>query len=324
VFDKENISQLKQELSKNHTIFYKLDFKNDIDHAKSPRNNLKQTDDYCEFFCEEGVEVPFSSMDVMLGKLKEKEGYFEGTLEEQPFSKNENKSEKVFNVILPYSDECDIINISFKSQTEQQIKISAYNNYMYEIRKEIKAGVFENEDDELDPNIIHTCFKLEPPNIVTISMGDVFIDYMIFKDTSLETVSFYLDYKLQKISVNNSKWRSLEDIGVNKSNYFELDASLENSVATLVDNTIDIYKAGYAKNEGYIYLKPIELSKGNYKLLLYYSGEVEVEYFKDNKVFQVLPEKFRFAEKEILNLRIKMNSGNKLYGLFIVNQENQR
>ena len=325
VLKNEDISKLKKEMLRIHTIVYELSLKNDIDTEKSPRNNLKHTDDYCEFVFEEGIEIPFNDMEVIFGQLKEKEDHFEGKLQEQSFHKNEDKFEKIFSAILPLNDEYDIVNVNLKGQKGQQFQMSVYDNYMHQIKKDIKTGIFENgEDTELyqERNMSlegeRACFKLESPNVVSIFMRDIFADYMIFQYACLETISFYLDYKLKKISINNQKWRDVYDFEFDKLSHFEICGILENNTISFENDTFDIYKIGYAKNEGYIYLNPIELQKGNYKLFVYYSGKVEVEYFKWNESFKVLPEKFRFTEKEVLNLRVKMNSGNKLYGLFIV------
>ena len=323
MFKSETISKLKKEITQKYTVVYEFDLKNAIDYEKSPRNEIKQTEDYCEFVCEKGAEIPFGEIEVIFGRLEEKEGYFEGKIQEQSFYKSEGKNDfdRIFSAVLPFSAEYDIINVSFKGNTEQCFKMSAYGDYVYQVKRDIKTEVFESIEDNSYKNRMassyYVDFSLESPNNVTVFVTHMLSDYIVFKYSSEEMVSFYLDYKLQKININGQKWRQVYDAGIDKLNHFEIKNSFQKNTISFENEAFHIYKAEYAKNKGYIYLKTIILQEGIYKLFAFHTGEITIEYFKD-KEWKMLPEEFRFTEKGNLSLRIKMDSGIKLYDLFIV------
>lgn len=326
----ENINKLKEEIQQKYPIIYAIDLKNDIDHAASPQNEIKQTNEYLEFVCEKGEEVSFGDFEVICGQLEEKEEYFQGILQKQTFCEKENipAFKKNFGVVLPLHDKYDVLNISFNSKAEQCFKMAAYNDYIYQIQKDIKAGTWKSGEDNQIPSPVKSpqaqlvTFNLEPRknlSVAIVNKGELY-QYISFEYNFPDNISFYLDYKSKKININNQKWRETHDVDFDNLKYFEMQGSFKNDTVSFDNDDFYIYKVMYAKNKGYIYLKPVTLQKGKYKLFLYYAGEIILEYAKGNSDdWEVSPEKFRLTEKQELRFRIKMNAGDKLHDLFIVN-----
>lgn len=318
----EITNELKKELKQNRTLVYELDLKNALDHEKAPQNELEQAVEYCRFICETGEEAPYRNFEVISGSLEEKPGYLQGILQEQPFCGNESSPdcEKKFSAVLPLHDRYDILNISFKGNAEQRFKMFLYgDDYLEYLKKGVQAEVPGNSKDNRSYKTLiapPVTFDFEPQNNLSVFIGERLSDCILCNHTFQDTVSFSLDYKTRKIKINNQAWREVSSAALKNLKYFEICAALQNH-STAAD-FFHLDKTRYAKNEGYVYLKPITLPKGNYQIFLYHTGDISLEYGKGNN-WRNIPQSFRLTEKENLRLRIKMKSGDKLNDLFIVN-----
>lgn len=318
----EDMNELKKEIKQKYAIVYELDWENDIDHEKSPCNEIKQTGGYWEFICEKAAENTGNDFEIICGGLAVKEGCWEGKLQEQPFYKDRAGGGKIFSAILPLDSRYDILNIDFKGSAAQRFKIFLYDDALYQLKKEVQAGVFDSEASASDQKRLEDLqnqfftFSLEQKNTVAILSGKTVLENISFKYCCQDAVSFYFDYQAGKLNINNQNWRNIYDLDFDKLNYLEMYGSFGDDAAA--DDAFCIYKIAYAKNSGYIYWKPIPLTPGQYQVFLQYTGEPVLEYCSGNSAnWELVPEKLRLTAKEDLRFRIKMNAGNRLYDLFI-------
>jgi hypothetical protein len=310
VLKSENIAALKAEIKKKRVVVYELDLKNHLVQEQAVTNEIKQTDKYWEFICERGAAMSLAEFEVICGVLSEQAGAVQAKMESHALLP---QNDKIFSAIAPLNQEHDILKIEFKGHQSQTFRVFVLNDYVYQMKKELKdnacTGVKPAKPDLLQSGNIY--FQLAAANTVTVFSEDKLLNWRSFHYTCEEPVSFYLDYKSNQINLNQETWRKV-DTELKRLSYFELQALKGDAAASV----FDLYQVSYAQNKGYVYLKPIVLASGNYELIAYHTGELEVEYCQKG-MWLPADGKISLSAKNEVMLRLKMTAGTKLYDFFI-------
>ncbi|NLJ89030.1 MAG: hypothetical protein GX327_09730 [Epulopiscium sp.] len=323
-----DINDFTEEIIKNHKNVYVVDFEKDIYIDKSDYYELNEEENCLTFLYQEIKELKPEDFYVVTGAIQPmKDGFKLASLSDPKNMATEQQRALVISKDPIVLNTNDSLYIAYERNVNT-IYMSLVSKYFYE-----QTMRLHNKEINFEEWLATTQTRNESIRIINELHKNRFVFYEKKgnQQATPDNISIFNNQQELKYLINFAERYILMS---NRKKHILLNNTNQNTNQNINDlyylcfiyhpsvelNKANIKNLKLTKSQGYVYLKQIE-NFGNResrkKIIMFFSGDVKLQYYLDKKDLWEQIEDTMIEVKDVLQLRLAMSSGSKVYKLIV-------